>query len=54
MYREWKKIEIPPKKVLYTNFETIRPRGRPRNKWQRWGERGWKNSWRRRVVGKST
>jgi hypothetical protein len=23
-----------PKRVLYTNLETTRPRGRPRNKWQ--------------------
>jgi hypothetical protein len=25
---------IPPKKVLYMNLETIRLRGRPRNRWQ--------------------
>jgi hypothetical protein len=25
---------IPPKKVLYLNLETTRPRGRPRNRWQ--------------------
>jgi hypothetical protein len=23
-----------PKRVLYTNLETTRPRGRPRNRWQ--------------------
>jgi hypothetical protein len=23
-----------PKRVLYMNFESIRPRGRPRNRWQ--------------------
>jgi hypothetical protein len=23
-----------PKRVLYMNFEKIRPRGRPRNRWQ--------------------
>jgi hypothetical protein len=23
-----------PKRVLYMNFETRRPRGRPRNRWQ--------------------
>jgi len=33
MYREWKKNRIP-KKVLYTNLETTRLRGRPRNRWQ--------------------
>jgi hypothetical protein len=32
MYREWKKIEFP--RVLYTNLERKRPRGRPRMKWQ--------------------
>jgi hypothetical protein len=25
---------IIPKRVLYLNLETTRPRGRPRNKWQ--------------------
>jgi len=33
MYREWKKIEFQ-KKVLYMNLETIRLRGKPRNRWQ--------------------
>jgi len=33
MYGEWKKIEFP-KKVLYMNMETMRLRGRPRNRWQ--------------------
>jgi hypothetical protein len=33
MYRKWKKIEFP-KRVLYMNLETTRPRGRPRNRWQ--------------------
>ena len=41
-----------PKRVLYMNLGTTRLRGRPRNRWQ--GERGWQNSWRRRVAGKST
>ena len=40
-----------PKRVLFMNLGTTRLRGRPRN---RWDERGWKNSWRRRVAGKST
>jgi hypothetical protein len=47
MYREWKEIELCwfgdvqrmegnriPKRVLYMNLETTRPRGRPRNRWQ--------------------
>jgi hypothetical protein len=34
MYREWKKIEHPPPKVLYINLGTTRLRGRPRNRWQ--------------------
>jgi hypothetical protein len=25
---------IIPKRVLYMNFESTRPRGRPRNRWQ--------------------
>ena len=33
MYREWKKIEFP-QKILYMNLETMRLRGRPRNRWQ--------------------
>jgi hypothetical protein len=33
MYREWKKTEFP-KRVLYINLESTRPRGRPRNRWQ--------------------
>jgi hypothetical protein len=33
MYREWNKIEFP-KKVLYMNLETTRPRGTLRNRWQ--------------------
>jgi hypothetical protein len=33
MYREWKKIDFP-NAVLYTNLETARLRGRPRNRWQ--------------------
>jgi hypothetical protein len=32
MYREWKKIEFT--RVMYTNLESTRPRGRPRNRWQ--------------------
>jgi hypothetical protein len=32
MYREWKKME--PKRLLYMNLESKRPRGRPRNRWQ--------------------
>jgi hypothetical protein len=43
-----------PKRVLYMNLRTKRLRGRPRNRWARWGERGWKNSWWRSVAGKST
>jgi hypothetical protein len=39
------------KRVLYMNLETTRLSGRPRNRWQDGGERGWKN-WRR-VAGKS-
>ena len=34
MYREWKKIEFPPKKVLCMNLEITRLKGRPRNRWQ--------------------
>jgi len=33
MYREWKKIEFPPK-ILYMNLEKKSLRGRPRNRWQ--------------------
>jgi len=33
MNREWRKRELP-KKVLYMYLETIRLRGRPRNRWQ--------------------
>jgi hypothetical protein len=33
MYREWEENGIP-KRVLYMNLETTRPRGRPRNKEQ--------------------
>jgi hypothetical protein len=33
MYRGWKKIEFP-KKVLYINLESTRPRARPRNRCQ--------------------
>jgi hypothetical protein len=41
---------ISPKKVLYMNLETTRPRGRPRNRWQDEvredgrlvGRKGWK------------
>jgi hypothetical protein len=33
------------------NLESKKPRERPRNRWQ--GEGGWKNSWWRRVAGKS-
>jgi hypothetical protein len=42
---------IIPKRVLYMNLGT-RLRGRP----SRWQDevRGWKNSWWRRVAGKST
>jgi hypothetical protein len=38
-----------PKIVLYMNLKT-RPRGRPRNRWQ---DEVRKNSWWRRVAGKS-
>jgi hypothetical protein len=35
MCREWKKIEPPPPQIgLYVNLETIRLRGRPRNRLQ--------------------
>jgi hypothetical protein len=47
MFREWKEIELCwfgdvqrmegnrfPKRVLYMNLESTRPRGRPRNRWQ--------------------
>jgi hypothetical protein len=47
MYREWKEIELCwfehvqrmeengiSNRVFYTNLESTRPRGRPRNKWQ--------------------
>jgi hypothetical protein len=39
-----------PKRVLYMNLETTRLRGRPRNRWQ---DEVRKNSWWRRVTGKS-
>jgi hypothetical protein len=43
-----------PKRVLYINLGTTRLRGRTRNRWQdEVRERGWKNSWWRRVAGKS-
>jgi len=42
---------IIPKRVLYMNLGT-RLRGRPRNRWQDESERGWTNSWRRRVAEK--
>jgi hypothetical protein len=43
------------KRVLYMNLGTRRLRGRPRNRWQdEVREREWKNSWWRRVAGKST
>jgi hypothetical protein len=51
-YREWKKTGIPTR-VLYNNLESSRPRGRPRNRWQDEVRGGWKNSWWRRVTGKS-
>jgi hypothetical protein len=42
-----------PKRVLYMNLESTRPRGRPRNRWQDdVGEDG-KDSWWRRVAGRS-
>jgi len=34
-----------PKRVLYTNFGTIRLRGRPRNRWQNEVREDW------RIVG---
>jgi hypothetical protein len=34
MDREWKEMEFLKKKLLYTNLETTRWRGRPRNRWQ--------------------
>jgi hypothetical protein len=42
-----------PKTVLYMNLGTARLRGTPRKRWQD-EMRGWKNSWWRRVAGKST
>jgi len=41
------------KRVLYMNLGITRLRGRPRNRWED-EVRGWKNSWWRRVAGKST
>jgi hypothetical protein len=46
--------KIIPKRVLYMNLESTRPRGRPRNRWQDEVRGGWKNSCWRRVAGKST
>jgi hypothetical protein len=43
-----------PKRVLYMYLRTTRLRGKPRNRWQDEVERGWTNSWWRRVAGKST
>jgi hypothetical protein len=44
-----------PKRVLGMNLGTKRLRGRPRNRWQdEVREDGRKNSWWRRVAGKST
>jgi hypothetical protein len=43
-----------PKKVLHMSLGTTRLIGRPRNRMARLGERGWKNSWWRRVARKST
>jgi hypothetical protein len=40
-----------PKRALYMNLESKRPRGRPRNRWK--SEGGGKNSWWRRMAGKS-
>jgi hypothetical protein len=40
-------------KRIYMSLGRTRLRGRPRNRWQD-EERGWKNSWWRRVAGKST
>jgi hypothetical protein len=34
MYREWQKIYLIPKRVLYMNLESTRTRGRPRNRWK--------------------
>ena len=42
-----------PKRGLYMNLGTTRLRRRPRDRWQD-EVRGWKNSWWRRVAGKST
>jgi hypothetical protein len=42
-----------PKRVLYMNLESTRLRGRPRNRWHDVVKGGWKNSWWRRVAGKS-
>jgi hypothetical protein len=53
MYREWKKIEFPKKGIIY-EFGNKRLRGRPRNGWQDEVREEWKNSWWRRVAGKST
>jgi hypothetical protein len=41
-----------PKRVLYTNLETTRLRGGPRNRWQD-EVREDRRSWWRRVAGKS-
>jgi hypothetical protein len=42
---------IIPKRVLYMNLESTRPKGRPRNRWQ--DEVREDGSWWRRVAGKS-
>jgi hypothetical protein len=42
-----------PKRVLYTNLESTRPRSRPRNRWQDEVREDGKNGWWRRVAGKS-
>jgi hypothetical protein len=42
-----------PKRVLYMNFETTKPRGRPRNRWQDEVREDGRNSWWRKVAGKS-
>ena len=41
-------------KVLSTNLETIRLRGRLRNRWQDVSNEGWKTSWGNWVEGKNT
>jgi hypothetical protein len=52
MYRKWKKIEFPKKSIVY-EFGINKNKRRPRNRWQDEVTEGRKNSWWRRVAGKS-